>query len=63
MIHWSRDKNERDMSQNNKPVVLVVEPSAANQALICECLGQLHDVQPEAVGGGEVQVRVHHHRG
>lgn len=57
MIHWSRDKNERDMSQNNKPVVLVVEPSAANQALICECLGQLHDVQPEAVGGGEAALR------
>lgn len=36
-----------------RPSVLVIDPSASNRALICECLRQLRDVQTMATGDGE----------
>lgn len=40
------------MFDRSKSTVLVVDSSAANRALICECLSQLPEIQPLAVGDG-----------
>lgn len=41
------------MPDRTTPRILVVDPSASNRALICECLRQLPDVQTVATGDGE----------
>ena len=46
------------MSDRSKPAVLVVEPNAANRALICECLAQLPDVRPVPAGSGREALRL-----
>lgn len=38
--------------ENSKPKILVVDHSASNRALICECLDQLPEVQTIAAGDG-----------
>lgn len=40
-----------------KHTVLVVDPSASNRALICECLAQLPEIQPIAAGDGAQALR------
>ncbi|MBS1144673.1 MAG: diguanylate cyclase [Proteobacteria bacterium] len=37
----------------SKPTVLVIDPSAGNRALICECLGQLPDIRTLSTGDAE----------
>jgi diguanylate cyclase (GGDEF)-like protein len=44
---------DQPTSASNKPSVLVVAPSVANRALICECLQQLPDIRTIATGDGE----------
>ncbi|MBP6421334.1 MAG: diguanylate cyclase [Propionivibrio sp.] len=41
-----------------EPTVLVVDPSSANRALICDCLRQLSDVHTVATGDGELALRI-----
>ena len=41
------------MNACNIPVVLVVEPSPSNRDLICDCLAQLPDARPVAVGSAQ----------
>ena len=41
-----------------EPTVLVVDPSAANRALICECLRQLPNIQTVVSGDGEQALRI-----
>lgn len=41
-----------------RPSVLVIDPSAANRALICECLRQLPDIQTMATGDGEQALQI-----
>lgn len=41
------------MPDSNKPRILVVDPSASNRALICECLRQLPDIWTIATGDSE----------
>jgi len=45
--------SEQAASDRNKPTVLVIDPSAGNRALICECLRQLPEVRAIATGDAE----------
>lgn len=40
-------------SDKNRPTVLVIDPSASNRTLICECLRQLPEVRAIATGDAE----------
>lgn len=44
---------EQSVPGRNKASVLVVDPSAANRAQLCECLGQLPDIRILAAPSGE----------
>lgn len=46
------------MRTTDRLTVLVVDPSAANRALICECLAQLPEVQPIAAASGAEAISV-----
>ena len=46
------------MPDNTKPRILVVDPSASNRALICECLRQLPDVRTIATGDSEHALQI-----
>ena len=44
--------SEQAAPLRTRPTVLVIDPSASNRALICECLGQLPEVRTMATGDG-----------
>lgn len=46
------------MPDKTKPRILVVDPSASNRALICECLRQLPDVRTMATGDSEQALQI-----
>ena len=45
--------SEQTASARFRPTVLVIDPSASNRALICECLRQLPEVRTMATGDSE----------
>lgn len=45
--------SEQTVSARFRPTVLVIDPSASNRALICECLRQLPEVRTMATGDSE----------
>lgn len=45
--------SEQIATDRNKPTVLVIDPSASNRTLICECLRQLPEIRTMATGDAE----------
>jgi diguanylate cyclase (GGDEF)-like protein len=50
--------SEQIAPDRSRPTVLVIDPSASNRALICECLSQLPGVRTMATGDGETALQM-----
>jgi len=58
IVQYTDHRRQSEMSEQiatdrNKPTVLVIDPSASNRTLICECLRQLPEIRTMATGDAE----------